>query len=148
MAKSLNTEQEAAYTAILQSVLNNEGKAFLIDGPDGTGISYLYKTLSTKLQSLGFTICACASTGIAATLIDGCIVHKLLGVPMDLHFDSNSILKTDSKAAQIISNSACIVWDEASSSHRSILDLADRFLKDICRDPRPFGGKNLILGGD
>ena len=56
MAESLNTEQQAAYTTILQSVLNNEGKAFFVDGPGGTGKSFVYKALTKRLQSLGFTI--------------------------------------------------------------------------------------------
>jgi hypothetical protein len=76
MAQSLNTEQQAAYAAIIQSILNHEGKAFFIDGPGGTGKTYLYKTLTKWLHSLGLTISACASTGIAATLIDA-LQHAL-----------------------------------------------------------------------
>ena len=117
MIQTLNAEQHTAYNAIINSVLNNEGKAFFIDGPGGTGKSFLYKCITKKLLSLGHYISACASTGIAATLIDGCTVHKLFGVPMDLEYDSTSMLHTDSKAAGVIRDSACIIWDEAPSSH-------------------------------
>ncbi len=67
MTQTLNSEQLSAYNAIIQSVLNNEGKAFFIDGPGGTGKSFLYKCITKRLQSLGLTLSACASTGIAAT---------------------------------------------------------------------------------
>ena len=148
MEMNLNTEQRSAYTAILSSILSNAGGTFFIDGPGGTGKSFVYKTLTKKLKSLGLTLCACASTGIAATIIDGCTAHKLFGIPMDLDFDSGSIIPTNSKSAAIIRNCACIIWDEAPSSHRFTLELVNRFLQEVCRNTRPFGGKTLILGGD
>jgi len=33
-------------------------------------------------------------------------------------------------------------------THYSALDLADRLLREIMRDNRPFGGKVVVLGGD
>ena len=67
---------------------------------------------------------------------------------MDLEHDSTSILHTNSKAAGVIRDSACIIWDEAPASHRFTLDLADKFLREACQNGRPFGGKTIILGGD
>ena len=148
MASKLNQEQRAAYDALIYSILHPEGKAFFIDGPGGTGKSFLYNCITKKIYSMGLTLSACASTGIAATLIDGITIHKLMGVPMVLDFDSVSILRANSKAAGIIRDSACIIWDEAPAGHRFILDLADRFLRDITRTDRPFGGKTFIAGGD
>ena len=148
MASKLNQEQRAAYDAIIHSILHQEGKAFFIDGPGGTGKSFLYNCITKKIYSMGLTLSACASTGIAATLIDGITIHKLMGVPMVLDFDSVSILRANSKAAGIIRDSACIIWDESPAGHRFILDLADRFLRDITRTDRPFGGKTFIAGGD
>ena len=86
MRMSLNTEQTEAYNAIIKSVLNNEGKTFFIDGPGGTGKSYVYKSVTKKLQSLELSYCACASNGINATLIGGCTVHNCLEFP----WNSNS----------------------------------------------------------
>jgi hypothetical protein len=40
---------------------------------------------------------------------------------MDLDHESSSIIPTNSKSAAIIRNSACIIWDEAPSSHRFTL---------------------------
>ncbi len=87
MRISLNTEQtEKAYNAIIKSVLNHEGKTFIINGPGGTGKSYVYKSVTKKLQSLELSYCACASNGINATLIGGCTVHNCLEFP----WNSNS----------------------------------------------------------
>lgn len=32
--------------------------------------------------------------------------------------------------------------------HRHVLEYIDRMLRDICSDPRPFGNKTFIVGGD
>ena len=53
MQMQLNSEQLAAYTAILNSILSNGGGTFFIDGPGGTGKSFVYKALTKRLQSLG-----------------------------------------------------------------------------------------------
>ena len=148
MREKLNPEQAAAFDAIIESIRLNQGKCFFIDGPGGTGKSFLYKCITKSLASLQLYVCTCASTGIAATLIDGCTVHKLFGVPMELDYDSLSIYKANSKTAQILREAACIIWDEAPASHRFTLDLADRFLRDICGNDKPFGGKTVIAGGD
>jgi hypothetical protein len=49
MKQNLNTEKLAAYNANIQSVLNNEDKAFFIDSRGGTGKSFLYKSSTKQL---------------------------------------------------------------------------------------------------
>ncbi len=144
MRTSLNMEQTEAYNAIIQTVLNNEGKTIFIYGPGDTGKSYVYKSATKRLQSLKLSYCAYASNGIRATLIDGCTVH--LGFPMELEFDSCSMLYTNSKAAGIIKDASCIIWDEAPSSHCFMLVLVDHFLRNICRTQKPILSKNHNTG--
>ena len=148
MREQLNPEQLAAYRAIMESVILGQAKCFFIDGPGGTGKSFLYKCIIRTLESTGDYVCTCASTGIAATLIDGCTVHKLFGVPMEVDYDSTSIFSATCKSAQILRGASCIIWDEAPASHRFILDLADRLMREVCGVDRPFGGKTIIAGGD
>ena len=148
MADRLNPEQRAAYDAIMQSILNQEGKQFFIDGPGGTGKSFLYNCIMARLRSHSLPFSACASTGIAATIIDGCTSHKLFGVPMELEHDTHSLLSANCMAAELLRQSSCIIWDEAPASHRYVLELCNRFLQDICSNPLPFGGKTILIGGD
>jgi hypothetical protein len=67
---------------------------------------------------------------------------------MDLVFDSTSAYSTDSRAATEIKDASCIIWDEAPSSHRFTLDVADKYLRDLCRTHKPFRVKTIILWGD
>ena len=112
MADQLNLEQLAAYDAIIHSNLSHpsQDESFLIDGPGGTGKSFLYKCITKRLHFMGLNVCSCqgASTGIAATLLDGCTVHKRFGVPMLLEFDSISILNTTSR---LVKFTWALIWD-------------------------------------
>jgi hypothetical protein len=148
MISQLNPDQLTAFQAIYHSISNNEGKCFFLDGPGGTGKSYLYRCLMTKIRADGETYSACASTAIAATVIDACTAHKLFYSPCDLEHDSCSALHANTYDANLLKTSRCIIWDEAPSSHRYLLELTNRLLKDICQNDLPFGGKTMLLGGD
>ena len=50
---SLNIEQRAGFEEILDHVVNNRKQVFFVDGPGGTGKTYLYKALLAKVRSLG-----------------------------------------------------------------------------------------------
>ena len=67
---------------------------------------------------------------------------------MDLEHDSNSLISANWKAADLLRQSSCIIWDEAPASHRFVLELCNRFMQDICSNPLPFGGKTIVTGGD
>lgn len=45
---TLNDEQRLTFDKILDHVLHNKSKVFFIDGPGGTGKTYLYKALLAK----------------------------------------------------------------------------------------------------
>lgn len=46
---TLNNEQQLAFDEIMDHVLHRKGKVFFIDGPGGTGKTYLYKALLAKV---------------------------------------------------------------------------------------------------
>lgn len=47
---TLNKEQNNAYESVLESVYNNMGKLFFLYGPGGTGKTFVYKTIISKLS--------------------------------------------------------------------------------------------------
>jgi ATP-dependent DNA helicase PIF1 len=49
LASSLNTEQLRAYDEILAAVDRDQGGVFFVDGPGGTGKSFLYRALLAKV---------------------------------------------------------------------------------------------------
>ena len=46
----LNSDQQAVYNAVMDSVLKKKGGLFFIYGHGGTGKTYLYKTIITRIR--------------------------------------------------------------------------------------------------
>ena len=68
---NLNQDQKKAYDAIMESVDKGLGKQIFVEGYGGTGKTYLWKAITTKLRSEGKIVLAVASCGIAALLLQG-----------------------------------------------------------------------------
>ncbi|KAK1684710.1 hypothetical protein QYE76_045558 [Lolium multiflorum] len=84
---NLNQDQKKAYDAIMESVDKRLGKQIFVEGYGGTGKTYLWKAITTKLRSEGKIVLAVASCGIAALLLQGIPDHQLklkVGLPVML----------------------------------------------------------------
>ena len=68
---TLNAEQMASYEEILGHVLKNKGRVFFVDGPGGTGKTYLYKALIAKVWSMNLIAIATATSGITVSIMPG-----------------------------------------------------------------------------
>jgi hypothetical protein len=116
------------------------------------GKTFLYNTLIAWAKSQKKTFKACASTGIAATLlINGATVHSSFWVPINIKKDSKPKIDAQKEYAQKIRDAAFIIIDEVSMLHTDVLSYVDRLLRDIAPEGQrhiPFGGKVVILGGD
>jgi len=154
MMASANEEQRAIIDEILNLVQKNEKfskscKAYFLDGPGGTGKTFVYQCLIHSCTQLGEQVVSVAWTGIAAMLLPhGRTVHSCFKLPLNLHEHSVSGLKVNSKEARIIHSAKLIIWDEAPMANKHSLMCIDRLLKDIMGNDVPFGGKIIILGGD
>ncbi|XP_074307245.1 uncharacterized protein LOC141642356 [Silene latifolia] len=62
----LNEEQRLAYDTIYRRVTENGTGSFFLDGPGGTGKTFLYTTLLANLRARGLICLAVASSGIVA----------------------------------------------------------------------------------
>ncbi|XP_044591402.1 uncharacterized protein LOC123269633 [Cotesia glomerata] len=138
------------YDAVLNKEnLNNKPTCFYIDGPGGSGKTFIYTTLYHMLKGEQKNISTVAFTGIEATLLpEGKTVHKTFGMPVPLYFDSSSNIKKNSKVYEFLKNIDLFIWDEAPMAPRHALELVHRTLCDILNNNLPFGGKIIVLGGD
>jgi len=148
MYAQLNLDQKTAFDRIYNAQDQRTKECFFIDGPGGTGKSFMYKTLIHCLQQSGKSCVVVASTGIAATLLDGVTAHKAFKMPLIINHDTVSKLRAQSKEAAILRTTDVIIWDESTASHRYALELLDRLLKFLCKSQEPFAGKTIVLGGD
>jgi hypothetical protein len=148
MYTQLNNDQKTAFDRIYESQGRRTKECFFIDGPGGTGKSFMYKTLIKCLQEAGKSCVVVASTGIAATLLEGVTAHKAFRMPLIIEHDTVSTMRAQSKEAALLRDTDVIIWDESTASHRYALELLDKLLKVLCKSQELFAGKTVVLGGD
>jgi ATP-dependent DNA helicase PIF1 len=68
---SPNEEQRAAYDKIISVIDTDQGELFFVDGPGGTGKTYLYRVLLATLRNQGKIAVATATSGVAASIMPG-----------------------------------------------------------------------------
>ncbi|GBM72301.1 ATP-dependent DNA helicase pif1 [Araneus ventricosus] len=150
----LNSEQRNVVEILLSAVYNNAAdtpKCYFLDGPAGTGKTFVYSTLLHTIRGRGDDVIPVASTGIAATLLigeGGRTAHSVFKIPIDLNATSTCNLKPNTKEADMLLKTKLIVWDEAPMTHVHAFLAVDRLLQDLTKCKEPFGGKVILLGGD
>ncbi|XP_077199856.1 uncharacterized protein LOC143840327 isoform X2 [Paroedura picta] len=151
MANTLNDQQLAAYNAILSASQDETrpNRCYFIDGPAGTGKTYLYSTLIYTFKGQGGIVLPVASTDIAANLLlGGRTFFSQFKLLPPLTETSTSNITPNSPEATMIRLATAIIWDEATMAPRAALTAVDSLLKELMSSNKPFGGKLLILGGD
>ena len=155
LISGLNNEQRIIYNSIMEAVATERGGMFFVYGHGGTGKTYLYRTILSGIRSKGKIALAVASSGIAALLLPGGrTAHSRFHIPINVNDDSTCDIKQRTQAAELLSKTSIILWDEAPMAHRNCFEAVDRTLRDILQieDPqnaeKPFGGKVVVLGGD
>lgn len=151
MYETLNDEQKAAFNTIIESINCNipQSRCFFLDGPGGSGKTYLYKTLLSTVRGMGEVALPVASTGIAANLLKGGrTYHSQFKLKVPLDETCTSSIRQTSSEAELIRRAKLIIWDEATMAPSIALDAVDRCLKHLMENNLPFGGKVLLLGGD
>ncbi|XP_073827769.1 uncharacterized protein [Musca autumnalis] len=148
---SLSTEQKHVYSKIIESISSQKGNIFFLDAPGGTGKTYLLNLLLRKIRSSGSVAIAVASSGIAATLLEGGkTAHTTFKLPLNLTHVETPVcnISKQSNMAQILKDCKLIVWDESTMSHKNAFEAVDRTLKDIRNSTEYMGGITTLLAGD
>jgi len=148
ITQTMNAHQRAFYDAVCEALHNNEQKLLFLDGPGGTGKSTVFKLILKKLKFLSIPYLSVATSGIAATVINGFTAHSVFGIPLHCIEKTVSNVKVGTMKARMIQAAQVIMWDEVTMANKDQIDCVDRLCRDIMKDNRPFGGKVLILGGD
>ncbi|XP_019228698.1 PREDICTED: ATP-dependent DNA helicase PIF4-like [Nicotiana attenuata] len=147
--KKLNTKQLKAYNVIIDRVFSKNPGAFLIDGPGGTGKTFLYRALLATIRSKGYIALATATSGVAASILPGGrTARSRFKIPIDIDENFSCNISKQSSTASLIRDAKLIVWDEVSMAKKRMLDVFDLFLKDLMDTNILFGGKVVVFGGD
>ncbi|KAG5564858.1 hypothetical protein RHGRI_000901 [Rhododendron griersonianum] len=145
----LNDEQLIAYNEILDAVFHKKPKCFFIDGPGGTGKTFLYRALLAAVRSQHQIALATASSGVAASILpNGRTAHSRFKIPINCEGKLSCSISKQSGLATLIKETAVIIWDEASMAKKESIEALDYLLRDLTDNDTLFGGKVVVLGGD
>ena len=150
MLQQPNQDQRHIHDTIMNAIAtHSDENCYFVDGPAGTGKTFLYNTLVHNLQAQGINVKCMAYSGIASTLlINGATAHSTFQIPIPLLPDSTCNVKRQSVRAEMLRQTTIFIWDEASMIPANALKAVDLLLRDITQVPQPFGGKFMFLGGD
>ena len=149
--QKMRDDQAAAFDAITQSIDKQEGRLFFIDGPGGSGKTFLEEALLHHVRGQKNIAAACAWSGVAATLLPGGkTCHSTFGLPVPLpKEDVQSNIAGQSGRAEFLRQAILLIWDEAPMSPSEAVDAADQLLRFVTGvNDRPFGGKTVVFAGD
>ena len=110
----------------------------------------MFQTLLHSILGLNYKAIAVAYTGIAASLlVGGQTIHSQFRVPIVIEEHTTSYLNINSSAAHELRFSKICIIDEAILMSFKLLELLDRFFRDVTRNTNiPFGGMLMLLAGD
>lgn len=137
------TQQEALNLLMM-------GRNVYLTGQAGSGKTYLLNLYIDFLKKHKVGVAITASTGIAATHLNGGTIHSWSGIGIKNQLTSHDLSKI---AANInirakIQNAKVLIIDEISMFHSYRLDMVNQVCKLLRKDEKPFGGLQIILCGD
>jgi ATP-dependent DNA helicase PIF1 len=135
------TQDEAL--AILES-----GRSVLLTGAAGTGKTYVLNKFIKRAKKHGRNIAVTATTGLAATHLNGTTIHAWSGIGVHDSIDKYMAAKLGKSRQEIVRRADVLVIDEISMLHDFRLDMVDEILRMVRESDAPFGGLQVILCGD
>lgn len=94
---------------------------------------------------------AVASSGIAATLLDGGkTAHSAFNLPLNLNYTENPLcnIKKQSNLAKVLRECKLIIWDESTMANKRGFEALNATLQDLRNSNQIMGGVTLLLAGD
>ncbi len=130
-------------------VLKN-GENVFITGRAGTGKTYLLNLFIKYLSDSGIPTGITASTGIAATHINGQTIHSWSGIGISETLDEKelNVISYKKSVRNRISEARVLIIDEVSMLHNYQLDMINAVCKKVRDNNNAFGGLQIVLCGD
>ena len=138
----MNQEQALA---ILKS-----GRNTFLTGSAGTGKTYVLNQYINYLKARRIPVSITASTGIAATHLEGTTIHAWSGIGIKNSLSPRQLrdLKTKKYLKKHMEKTKVLIIDEISMLHARQLDLVNQVIRSFRENEEPFGGLQLVLCGD
>ena len=114
-------DQQVAYRTVIQQVTHKRGGLYFLDAPGGTGKTFVTNLLLAKVRQRNEIALAVASSGIAATLLQGGrTAHASFKLPLNMNTTETPIcnITKNTGIAEVLKRSSLIVLDEVTMSHK------------------------------
>ncbi|GKF60669.1 ATP-dependent DNA helicase PIF1-like protein, partial [Tanacetum coccineum] len=139
----------------MNSVETGQGGVYFVYGYEGTGKTFLWKTLAAGIRRKGDIVLNVASNGIASLLMSGGrTAHSRFHIPINIDEMSTCSICPQSDLGALLKKCKLIIWDEAPMTNKICFETLDRSLRDVLRKTRydtcetPFGNMTMVFGGD
>lgn len=121
-----------------------------LTGSAGSGKTYLLNQYVKYLRDHDITYACTASTGIAATHMNGQTIHGWSGIGIKEFLDERDMENLESKQYlwKRFEKARVLIIDEVSMLHAHRLDMVEKVCRRFKRNEKPFGGLQVILCGD
>ena len=129
------------------AILGSGASVFLTGAP-GAGKTYVLNEFIRQARADGASVAVTASTGIAATHINGTTIHSWSGIGLATALTDNLVKTVRTRRKRKLREADILIIDEVSMLHAWLFDMVDRICRIIRRDERPFGGLQVVLSGD
>jgi len=136
--------QDQAF-AILKTGVN-----VYLTGSAGAGKTYLLNKYIKYLESHDIPVAVTASTGIAATHMNGMTIHGWSGIGIKESITEHDLDALEDKQYlwKRFDKARVLIIDEVSMLHAHRLDMVEKVCRRFKRNNKPFGGLQVILSGD
>lgn len=132
--------------------LARSGKSFFLTGAGGTGKSYVIRSIVEALKREGKDVALTAMTGCAALLLGkgAKTLHSWAGIGLGKDTVQTLVVKLRKsfRAKKCWLTADALIIDEVSMMTPDLLDKLEEIGKAIRRNPKSFGGLQIILVGD
>lgn len=126
----------------------HNGQSVLLTGAAGTGKTYVLNQFVRYARANGKTVAMTATTGLAATHLNGTTIHSWAGIGVHDILPRDHVLKMGKQRKDIILKTDVLVIDEISMLHDYRLDLVDEVCRAVRETDEPFGGIQVVMSGD
>ncbi|MEK7471693.1 MAG: PIF1 family DEAD/DEAH box helicase [Patescibacteria group bacterium] len=134
---------QAEVMAILES-----GKSVLLTGAAGTGKTYVLNDFIKRARNDGKSVAVTATTGLAATHLNGSTIHSWSGIGVDDELHHYFFEKLGKSRRDTIAKADILIIDEISMLHDFRLDMVEEIARKVREVDEPFGGLQVVLSGD
>jgi len=130
------------------------GVNIFLTGEPGSGKTHTINRYIEWLRERGIEPAVTASTGIAATHVQGMTIHSWSGIGVKKHISDWDVemIAGKEKTAERIINAKVLIIDEISMLDADTLESVDKVLRtlrhQVMREEEPFGRLQVIFVGD